>query len=111
MFSYFVSQKRVSGYLRLYVPALVQLGSLQQQDRYIPPFFFPPFQELVFRGRIEEGEGDGDDMTRAQIFLGPFGCGPKIGGDRAKARLETGRSSHANASSDRFHFGLVALIR
>ena len=84
MFSYFLSQKRVSGYLRLYVPALVQLGSLQQQDRYIPPFFFPPFQELVFRGRSEEDEGDGDDMTRAQIFLGPFGCGPKIGGDRAK---------------------------
>ena len=59
MFSYFLSQKRVSGYLRLYVPAaLVQLGSLQQQDRYIPPFFFPPFQELVFRGRGGEEAGD-----------------------------------------------------
>ena len=53
---------------------------------------FPPFLELVFRGRIEEGEGDGDDMTRAQIFLGPFGCGPKIGGDRAKGeRRPAGR--------------------
>ena len=42
---------------------------------------------------------DGDDMTRTQIFLGPLGCGPKIGENRAN-RQETSRSNQENASPD-----------
>ena len=46
---------------------------------------FPSVPGACFprEGRRGGTEG-GDDMTRTQIFLGPFGCGPKIGRDRAK---------------------------
>ena len=69
-------------------PASVH-GSLQQQDRYIPSLD-PPFSIPGACFQRERRE-DGDDMTRTLIFLGAFGCGPKIGANRAKDRRQAGR--------------------
>ena len=69
-------------------------GSLQQQDRYIPSFLSSLLRSWSL---FSEGERDGDDMTWTQIFLAPFGWGPKIGGNRAKAGRQAGRIERMRA--------------